>query len=178
MKTNEAKTIKYAGIEWVVLEENERGYFCLSKEHLFEKAFDISCYNNWSKSSLREYLNGEWFDSLPEKDAFLPFEIDLTSDDGLKDYGVSTDKIGLITCDQYRKYRYIIGTKDTWWWTATPRTCSPGASHAAGGSTTRYVNPDGTVQNNYSARGIIGVAPACFLDKSVICNLNIGESKK
>ena len=49
-------------------------------------------------------------------------EIDLTSDDGLDDYGKITDKVGLLTADMYRKYNRMIEKYpvNDWWWLSTP----------------------------------------------------------
>lgn len=52
---------------------------------------------------------------------FEYFNIDLTADDGLKNYGGDRVRIGLITCEEYRLLRgNIPALPDRWWWTATP----------------------------------------------------------
>ena len=51
--------------------------------------------------------------------AFLTTELDLTTDDGLKDYGTCTVTIFLLTVDQYRRNRDVIPNADDWWWLST-----------------------------------------------------------
>ena len=70
-------------------------------------------------------MNGEFLQKLIEAGApeamFEYFNVDLTADDGLKDYGGDRVRVGLITCDEYRLLRgNIPELPDTWWWTATP----------------------------------------------------------
>ena len=52
----------------------------------------------------------------------VEYEVDLTSDDGLKDYGSVRRKVSLMTADQYRKYVEILDKHkiNAWWWLATP----------------------------------------------------------
>lgn len=50
-------------------------------------------------------------------------ERDLTSLDGLDDYGTCYDKISLLSTTEYAKYRKIFGLNcnySDWWWTITP----------------------------------------------------------
>ena len=51
--------------------------------------------------------------------AFLETEIDLTADDGLKDYGTCKATIFLLTADQYRRNRDVIPNVGDWWWLST-----------------------------------------------------------
>lgn len=48
---------------------------------------------------------------------------DLTSIDGLDDYGTCTDMVSLLTATEYMKYHKILGLKSdysNWWWLITP----------------------------------------------------------
>lgn len=56
------------------------------------------------------------------KENLVEHDVDLTSDDGLKDYGCVSRKASLLTADQYRKYVEILDghTVARWWWLATP----------------------------------------------------------
>ena len=50
-------------------------------------------------------------------------DLDLTANDGLKDYGVLKDRCAsLLTADMYRKYVYTLDkfNPEQWWWLATP----------------------------------------------------------
>lgn len=96
--------------------------------------------------------------------AIIPTTIDLTSDDGLKDYGETTQKVFLLTCDMYRKYRYIIPNLDGWWWLATAySTESNGYANNA-----RIVYSDGSLDLDNAYSGYFGVRPAFYLKSSIL----------
>ena len=170
-------TVRFADIEWTVLdteidqdESDELATLVLAKDVLFEKAFDEGNSNDWRNSTLRKYLNEEYLHQIREKldaDPIVPFIRDLTSEDGLKDYGKCPDKISLISCDEYRKYRQFIPDKSDWWWTLTPySTPYSGSSHSA-----RLVNTDGTLYANYAYNGNLGVSPAFCMSSDFVVEI-------
>lgn len=137
-ETNIGDVVMVAGYPHVVLDKAfQGGVFCLSKKVLHTAAFDEENSNDWKTSSTRARLNGHYLRTLEEvigADNILEFERDLTSDDGLKDYGTCRDKMSLITREEYRRYRYQIGEKGIggngdWWWTATACTTLPSYSY-------------------------------------------------
>lgn len=112
--------------EFIILDILENGgVLCLSKDFAYtDKMFDNNS-NNYANSSIRKTLNTEYFKKIADavgEENIIECEIDLTSDDGLDDYGKVTDKVGLLTADMYRKYNRIIENYpvDDWWWLATP----------------------------------------------------------
>ena len=157
--------IKYAGIEWVVLNRTASKVMVLAKHRLFDRAFDTNESNNWSKSSLRKELNNfndkgfqrgfEHTENINKND-LVEFERDLTTDDGMTDYGKCKDYISLISCEEYRKFRKLIPNADDWWWTLTGDSLV--YSHYV-----RGVFSNGSL-NSFSARsGNGGVRPLCVL---------------
>lgn len=158
---------EFNGWTLTVLDKDERGVLCLTDQIVENRAFhkeDCESCNNWATSSLREYLNGEFYEGLENESAVLEFERDLTSDDGLKDYGTCIDKVSLLTCDEYRKFRRFIDNKEDWWWTITPySTPYSGYSYSA-----RLVDTDGSLNYNTAFNGNYGVSPAYCLDSSLI----------
>lgn len=117
----------YGGVEWVKLNDIGAGTLCLAAEPVCLRAFDGDNCNDWRKSSLRRWLNGEFLDALvaegADRAAFLDWESDLTADDGMTDYGTATDKIALLSDSLYRQFRAIIPILDGWYWTLTPWSC-------------------------------------------------------
>lgn len=114
----------YAGQSWILLENDPAGRtLCLSKDITETRAFDESNCNNFAVASSNKYLNGPYLDNLVDAcngaNAFLESELDLTTDDGLKDYGTCTVTIFLLTVDQYRRNRDVIPNADDWWWLST-----------------------------------------------------------
>ena len=158
----------YGGHNWQVLEQAEGRALCLAAENVGDRAFDKESCNDWRKSTLRGYLNGEFLKSLIEngasEDAILQTELDLASEDGLDDYGTSADKVGLLSCNQYRKYRKLIAPVSGWWWTLTPWSTESGGN----ANNVRIVYSDGTLSYSYAYDGIYGVRPLCNFDSSIL----------
>lgn len=170
------KTVFYGGREVMVLDHQDGKTLVLCKESIGDMPFDTDNCNDWKKSSLRKYLNGEFLNSLiktsdMERDIEVA-EVDLTADDGLTDYGTSYDKIFLLTCDQYRKYRKLIPNLDDWWWLATPySTASNGYAHSV-----RSVGSDGSLSDTCAYYGNLGVRPAWFLKSDILVSDEEEES--
>ena len=151
----------YNGIEFVALGEEQGGILAVVAERLEERmAFDKNNKNDWRSSTLREYLNGEYINNF-DTDDLLPFVSDLTSDDGMTDYGTSEDFVALLSDNLYRKYRKFMPQYDTWVWTITPWSCSPGYARLE-----RAVYTSGALHTTYAIHGS-GVAPACIFNPSI-----------
>ena len=157
----------FAGFNWVKLEESAEGTKVIAAGKVEDQAFDTEDRNNWKDSKLREYLNNDFLEHLYDEGAaeedFLTVLSDLTSDDGLKDYGTSEDKIALITCDDYRKYRSLIPVIDSWWWTITPWSCNPSNLCYV-----RGVHTSGALNIHYAHNGYYGVRPLCNLKSDIL----------
>lgn len=88
----------------------------------FESEFGET--NNFAESELRKKLNGEyldeWVKSGANREFFVLMQVDLTANDGLKDYSTCECFLAPRTCDQHRKYRYLIpNSKRSREWTVT-----------------------------------------------------------
>ena len=166
----------YAGQSWILLENDDGRALCLSKDIIETRAFDEGNCNNFAVASSKEYLNGAYLDNLLEDvngpNAFLTTELDLTTDDGLKDYGTCTVTIFLLTVDQYRRNRDVIPNADDWWWLSTAfSTKSNGYESLA-----RSVNADGTLSWNLACIGGNGLRPACYLDSDLLISIEDDEA--
>ena len=156
------------GHEWIVLEhDNTNHTLVITKDTIGNIPFDKNNSNNWAKSTLREYLNGEFLKEMciglpPENLGFTLFKTDLTADDGLKDYGETIDMVSLLTCDLYRKHRDILEPIDEWWWLATPY-----STLAADSCSVRNVNTDGALNSCFAYYGYGGVRPLCYLSSDI-----------
>jgi hypothetical protein len=148
-----------------VLGEESNGILCLAHNTIGRKEFDEQNRNNWKETTLREYLNTDFLQELKENGAEpLAHISDLTTDDGLDDYGTSEDKVFLLTADQYRKYRKHISPVSGFWWLLTADST---INHYV-----RTVLTDGT--SNYGANayyGSCGARPACVFPSSI----HVGE---
>lgn len=149
------------GIEFAALGMEQGGVLAVAAKRLKdEMEYDEDGCNGWRKSSLRKYLNEE-FVKIFDKGDLLPFVSDLTSDDGMTDYGTSEDFVALLSDNLYRKYRKFMPKYDTWVWTITPWSCLPGY---AGGE--RIVNTSGALSNSCASYAC-GVAPACIFNPAI-----------
>ena len=172
IKIAPSSVINYGGLDCIVLDVEQDRILVLAKESIGNMPFDEGNSNNFPKGTLCKYLNGEFIKKLKtngaDTSALIPTTIDLTSDDGLKDYGETTQKIFLLTCDMYRKYRSVIPNLDDWWWLATAySTESNGYANYA-----RNVNSDGSLNYHYAYNGSIGVRPAFYLKSSILESLS------
>lgn len=157
-KIKDGEHFMYHGIEFIRLGLEQGGVLCMTAKPIAEEAFDPNGCNNWAKSRARKKLNTEFLSLMDEND-LLPFESDLTADNGDTAYGKCVDKIGILSCDLYRKYRKIVPLFDEWMWTCTPWHCgTPNSGYAY---YVRLVNSDGTVYLNCAGHAH-GLAPACI----------------
>ena len=149
------------GIEFVALGMEQGGVLAVAAKRLEdEMAYDEDGSNDWRKSSLRKYLNEEFVKNFDKGD-LLPFISDLTSDDGMTDYGTSEDFVALLSDNLYRKYRKFMPQYDTWVWTITPWSCHPGNAYIE-----RLVYTSGALNSSNAIYGH-GVAPACIFNPEI-----------
>lgn len=151
----------FKGFEWIVLDNNVDGgvlAIMASAWNNEEYSFDDDGCNNYAKSSLRRKLLNELLPVLGE-DNLIPHEVDMVADNGDDRYGTVTDRVFILSCDEYRKYRKHVPLLPEWMWTCTPwYTPSAGNSYSV-----RYVNSTGDLYSN-NANSSSGVAPACVFN--------------
>ena len=159
------KTVEIAGMEWMILDKTEKGYFAvLNGFDGKERTFD-SDSNNWISSKLREELNTKFLKKIADElgeDAVIGFDRDLLSLDGQTEYGHCEDKISLLTVDEYRKYRKLLPNMPKWWWLITPWSTPVNDYN----STLTVVSPSGYVYSNYYCVSC-GVRPVCIFSSSI-----------
>ena len=159
------KTVEIAGMEWMILDKTEKGYFAvLNGFDGKERAFD-SDSNNWISSKLREELNTKFLKKIVDElgeDAVIEFDRDLLSLDGQTEYGHCEDKISLLTVDEYRKYRKLLPNMPKWWWLITPWS-TPANDY---NSTLTVVSPSGNF-DCYDCDVSCGVRPVCIFSSSI-----------
>lgn len=164
------KAIELAGMEWLILDKTEKGYFAiLNGFDGKERTFD-SDSNNWISSKLREELNTKFLKKIVDElgeDAVIGFDRDLLSLDGQTEYGHCEDKISLLTVDEYRKYRKLLPNMPKWWWLITPWSTPVNDYN----STLTVVSPSGLIRSNYYG-GSCGVRPVCIFSSSIFESKN------
>lgn len=151
----------FKGFEWIVLDNNVDGGVLAIMASAWNGEgyhFDEDCCNNYAKSSLRRKLLNELLPVLGE-DNLIPHEVDLVADNGDDRYGKISDKVFILSCDEYRKYRKNIPSRSERVWTCTPwyitdpeRSCR-----------VRYVGMDDFI-SDHIATGSNGVLPTCVFN--------------
>ena len=140
------EVFKINGVEYIALEQLDNNQTAVIRKELLEEnmMFD-SDNNNWKISDIRKRLNEEYLKEIENafgKDKIVDHTVDLLSLDGLEDYETSIDKVSLLTIDQYRKYRRVLGKNLDNWWLVTPDSTPTGY----GSRCVRYVLSDGNVR--------------------------------
>lgn len=152
-----------ADVNWKILDITDAGYMCIG-DSFGNKIFDKNS-NNWNKSSLRAYLNGEFYEKISKeigKGNIVSFKRDLLSLDGQTEYGENDDAVSSLTVDEYRKYRKLIPNTDDWWWLITPWSthCNDCDIY------TTVVSPSGCIYG-LNCGGSNGVRPVCIFSSSI-----------
>lgn len=173
------QTFYGAGIQWLVLGHTNSSQGLPIVTHIAStgiverRAFDEKNRNDLGVSTLLAYLNGEFLERLEDafgEGAVAEQFIDLTSNDGLKDYGNVKAKVGLLTEEEYRQHRDILPPlgDEGWWWLATPYS----TERAGYPSYVRFVYSDGTLHNGGACDGNYGVRPALYLKSDILVSLD------
>ena len=152
----------FKGFDWITLGHTEDGGVLAImdgcwKEIPFDNKRDYT--NNYAKSTLRKTLLEELLPVLGEEN-LLPHVVDLVADNGDDSYGTVTDKVFILSCDEYHKYRKHIPLPDEWSWTCTPWWIDPNSGY---GYTVRFIGTTGNLNNSYATNSY-GVAPACVFN--------------
>lgn len=152
--------------EYIVLEQNDFiGTTSLLMKELIEDSIEFGDTADYKTSKVKKLLDKFALELEKEvgEDNVIEHNIDLTSDDGLKDYGKTTAKVSPLTCDLYRKFVYIIDKfkLDKWWWLATAfSTPTHGYENFV-----RCVSPSGYI--NINSYDYVGVRPFCILNSNI-----------
>lgn len=159
------KVIELAGMEWMILNKTEDGYFAILNGFDGKpRSFDPDS-NSWISSKLRKELNTRFLKKITDEfgeDAVIEFDRDLLSLDGQTEYGHCKDKISILTMDEYRKYRKFLPNMGKWWWLLTPWS-TPANDY---NTTLTVVSPSGSIFDN-GYYNVSGVRPVCIFSSSI-----------
>lgn len=149
---------------FAVLAHRSNGTEVIEVGELERRKFDDDC-NNWGASDLRNYLNIDVLHSYEKMfgaENIIEDETDLTSLDGLTDYGICTDKIRLMTFEERRKYQHLYEREEMWEWLVTPwSTKQRGVEYAV-----CCVSAGGSVSDDV-CYGVCAVRPFCILKSNI-----------
>lgn len=161
------ETFKIGEHEFIVLEQSGDTTAVILKE-LLHDCKEFGKNNNYMNSYVDDICNdfGNKIADIVGADNLIEHTVDLTSDDGLKDYGSVKRKMSLLTANLYRRYVEILDKHkiDKWWWLSTAYS-TPTHDHAAW---IKCVSPNGYVNNSYyRCSNNYGVRPFCILQSNI-----------
>lgn len=159
------QTVKIGSHEMIVLDHVGAATLLLRKESLGDMAFGEN--NNYDGSEVDAVCNefAEEIAAIVGEDNILLHEVDLTADDGLKDYGVIQRKASLRTAQMQREYVEILDKYrlDCWEWLATAFS-TPTHGHE---TAVKCVSPSGCIGNRDYDCNDYGVRPFCILKSDI-----------
>ena len=159
------EVIKIGSHEFIVLDQVGEATLLLRKDALVKMAFSED-NNNYAGSAADDACNefAEELADLVGEDNILLHEVDLTADDGLKDYGIIQRKVSLRTAQMQREYVTILDKYrlDCWEWLATAY-----STPTHGESTwVKCVSPAGCIYNWFNFLNL-AVRPFCILKSNI-----------
>lgn len=160
------ETFKVGDLEFIVLWHSKDTTAVILKNCWKIARFDSNT-NNYAKSEIRKELNTTFYNALATlvgKNSIIKYTVDLTSDDGRKDYDVIQDYISLLTCDLFRRYVYTLDKykPGMWWWLATPYSVKSNGYEVS----VRCVGIDNVLYVN-DCYYVNGVRPFCILKSNI-----------
>ena len=165
------ETFKVGEHELIVLEHDNGNTAVLRKDILCKMAFGKS-NNDYRKSDVKSYLEkfAKEMTAIIGEENLVKHKVDLTSDDGLKDYGEIEELVSLLTAEKCRKYVNIIDKYklDCWWWLLTPHSTDTHGNS----SWVKCVSPRGDIGGDICGNYCIGVRPFCIFKSNIFVSGN------
>lgn len=161
----EGDTFKIGEYELVVLEQRTEETVVICKDMIRDKQ-KFGKNNNYDGSEVDELCNrfAEAVASIVGDENIVLHEVDLTSDDGLNDYGTISRRASLLTADGYRRYVEVLDTVNPkcWWWLAAAHT----TERHGDDSWVRCVSPSGRIYRDLYSNDN-GVRPFLILKSNI-----------
>lgn len=134
-------------------------------------------HNNFSGSLVQKVIE-RWLRDKhkPIFDATVERPIDLTTMDGMTDYGCPLTVGRILTIDEYRRHRRFIPLTDKPYWLATGWTTA--SSPSSDTSDAYYIIPDGTVYGNSVCSNNFAPRPALYLQSQILVSVDTEEEEK
>ena len=165
LNIKETGTCKIGDWEFIVCEHTSEGTVLLMRNCLYdnEKFGGNNNYNGSCVDALCEKFADELAKVVGAENIIL-HTVDLTADDGLRDYGSIERRVSIFTANQCRKYVDILDKYrlDEWTWTATAYSTPKHDDDVW----VKCVAPSGYVNGN-SCININGVRPFCILNSNI-----------
>lgn len=178
-------TFTLDGVRFVKLDGDREAVFALTEDIPADMGYvqfedddaTREDHNNFSGSLVQKEIE-RWVRDKhkPIFDAVVERPIDLTTMDGMTDYGYPLTVARILTIDEYRKHRRFIPLTDKPYWLATGWTT---ASSPFSNTNSAYrIYTDGAVNYGdvYSAR--FAPRPALYLQSKILVSIDTDEEEK
>ena len=166
-KKENGETIAHIGeFDFLVLERSADTVSMILKG-LYAKKVQFGKNNDFMGSNVQKICR-EFADKLADivgADNIVEHTVDLTSDDGLKDYGAVKEKVSLLTTNLYRRYVNVldIDRLKEYYWLVTPYS-TPKHEDA---EWIKCVSPLGIIDGDCYNYDGFGVRPFCILKSDI-----------
>ena len=182
-RVRQGEAFTFDGVRWVKLDESAGAALVVAEDVLLKNT-PFECedaeredHNNFKGSNL-ELSIVELLTAKHQKiqDAVVERPIDLTTMDGMTDYGMPVVTARVLTIDEYRKYRRFIPLASEPYWLATGWT-----TKSSPRSNTDYaycVNTDGTLNYNSVYTAYFAARPALYLKSSILVSVDTEDEEK
>ena len=160
------ETFKIGDWEFIRFSEVNGQTPVVMKDIAFRSEFGEN--NDFRESKILKKLQEEYLPTIMEaigEENVLEFATDLTTVDGLKNYGTLVSRISLPTFDFYRANveAFDQHNPNTWWWLATADSAKPHYDP----TWVSCVSPAGGIGYDDFGIGNGGVRPFCILNSSI-----------
>lgn len=171
------------GVEYVKLDEAAGAVFALAVDAVIPNVqfedddAEREDHNNYIGSNL-DKVGIRWLrdEHKATFNAMVERPIDLTTMDGMTDYGMPLASVRALTIDEYRKYRHLIPLTDDPYWLATGWTTK--SSPDSGTSYAYRIRTDGTVDRSYVNYPYFAARPALYLKSSILVSADAEDEEK
>lgn len=168
-QVRQGEVFEVAGERFVRLSEEQCGAILVLREDVLpgDCAFNLvsseeeEC-NRYAGSDLHNQMLS-WI-SIELLDAAEPRPIDLTTMDGMTDYGMPELRVRALTVMEYQRYRRYIPLVSRQWWTATGETTP--RSQLSSDRCVWSVDPDGTLRRSCAYLNSFAARPALYIKSS------------
>lgn len=171
------------GVEFVKLEDDLDAAFAVAADTLpeccqFESDdAEREDHNNFSGSHIAKEME-RWLrdQHKPIFDATLERPIDLTTMDGMTDYGKPLAVVRALTIDEYRKHRSILPLTSKPYWLATAWTTN--SSPFSNDGYAYRIDTVGTVYSDVVYSAYFAPRPALYLKSSILVSVETDDEGK
>ena len=166
-KKKNGETIAHIGeFDFLVLERSGDTVSMVLKG-LYATGVQFGKNNDFRGSNVQKICR-EFADKLADivgADSIVEHTVDLTSDDGLKDYGAVKEKVSLLTTNLYRRYVDVldIDRLKEYYWLVTPYS----TPKHEGAEWIKCVSPRGGISIGDCYDDSVGVRPFCILKSDI-----------